>query len=766
MTTPSPVKNIEDISELEWIELSSLDGLTKVTNNSPKYYEEKINLGWVCLTPELHNSQTEQITVTTLWVKPEHWSRLHTALKRHYNKVVKDNALQNCIEAAKSADLFDGYADKNSKKDSINIIIKEEWLENLDGIDSMLTSNIYIPVNKKEVEKWVYSYQNGQELSKEKFRNEINYSTLWNSFYTFYKEKILPMWNESIVKVSEENKKPWFTWLNESLTRVYLSGEEQEKWLTSFTSFIEREQERQRRLEKDAAMIEAEKLVNFDKFENNFEIARSVKRVWTFFMGPPNTGKTYNSFEMLTACESGYYWAPLRLLALEGHETLLERGIVNDLITGEERRRSYGSTFVSSTVEMARWDKPVGAAILDEVQLMADPSRGWAWTQAILSAPTNQLILTGSEAALPYVKRMVEYLDDELRVVELKADRVLRRDKALMSWKKVKQGDAIIAFSRKDVLAWKEAAEQRGLKVSVIYGHLSPEVRREEARRFRDGETDYLIATDAIGLGLNLPIKRIVLSTLTKFDGGMERILKPSEVWQIANRAGRRGWVEEGAVTTWHDTDEAMLWQLLDSKDEPPRDLKWWVQPLPEQIKLWHEKMGGTLPQWLSFFANRLLKNHPIYKACPMTSAIERSYKLMKMELTISEQYAYATAPIDGPSESKGKSAEDEEVLLNWALRHSQGQEITWDIVKELFSEKESYHSKDAALLDAEKKLKLLTVYRWLTQKFPNVYTGNKDAVLQHGVLNAKIEDLLHDVIKKRENEGKSITKKKRRYSH
>lgn len=761
------VKNIDEITEKEWIDLSFLEGITKENCNKKEFYEEKISQGWVCLTPELYLSQSHpQVTVTTLWVKPESWSRLTTSLKRHQNKVSKDNAVSEWVEHAKSLGLIYGFTDKNTKKDAINIVIKKEWIEKLDGISTVLSSLVYIPVNKKLLEKWVFSFHTNQTIDKEEFNSELSYTEAWNDFYQHYKENILASWENSIAKMDDNNKKPWFSWMVESVARVYISGagEEKQKITASFTQFIEREQERLNRLERDAAMIKAENLVNFNQFENHFKIARSVKRVWTFFMGPPNTGKTYNSFGMLTACESGAYLAPLRLLALEGHETLLERGVINDLITGEERRRSHGSTFVSSTVEMARWNKPLGAVVLDEVQLLADPSRGWAWTQAMLSAPTNQFILTGSAAGLPYVKKMVEYLGDELNVVELKADKVLRRDPALMSWKRVRPGDAIIAFSRKDVLAWKEAAEQRGFKVSVIYGHLSPEVRREEARRFRDGETQYLIATDAIGLGLNLPIKRIVLTTLTKFDGDIERLLKPSEVWQIANRAGRRGWVEEGAVTTWEDNDEAMLWQLLDSTDEKPRDLKWWVQPLPEQIRLWHTELGGTLPQWLSFFANKLLKNHPVYKASPMTSAIDRSYKLVKMELTIEEQYAYATAPIDGPSESK--TSDDEDMLLSWALRHSQGQVIDWLTVKEAFDERDSYHNKDAALLDAEKKLKMLTVYRWLTLKFPEVYTGKEEALAQHQQLNTKIESLLHDVIKKREDEGKSITKKQRRYSH
>lgn len=755
----SSVINFDDLTEKEWIELPLLDGITKVNKKDTAFYESKINDGWTCLTPQLYHSQTDNISVNSLWIKPEDWNKVINAFKKHINQLNKEQATNEWIEEAKRQHIIEGVSFKDNKKDMVTVIAKKEWLESLSENFVVLSSLFYIPVPKKTFENWVFSYHNTKQFYSNDIHNELQVNEKFSALASFLHTNIFPVWSEKVSLLNNAQKAPWLSWLTQMVSKVYFSGDEHKKITAAFTGFIEKESSRIKRQEKEAAMIAAEKLVNFDKFEQHFKIARSEKRVWTFFMGPPNTGKTYRSFQILTAADSGYYLAPLRLLALEGHETLLEKGVLNDLITGEERRRSLGSTFVSSTVEMARWNKRVGASVLDEVQLLADPGRGWAWTQAVLSAPTNQLVLTGSQAALPYVERMVKYLGDELNVVKLTAEKELRRDKALMSWKRVQQGDAIIAFSRKDVLAWKEEAEQRGLKVSVIYGHLSPEVRREEARKFRDGETDYLIATDAIGLGLNLPIKRIVLSTLVKFDGDVERLLKPSEVWQIANRAGRKGWVVEGGVTTWSDNDEAMLWQLLDSKDEPPRDLKWWVQPLPDQIALWHEKLGGTLPQWLSFFANHLLKNHPVFKACPMTDAIERSYKLVNLDnLSITEQYSYATAPVDS------NDIDDEEILLNWAIRHSQGQIIDWEIVKEAMLEKESYHSKDEALLDAEKKVKLLTVYRWLTQRFPDVYTGNEDALIQHAKLNARIEEMLHAAVRKKELEGKSISKKQRNY--
>src|SRR6202020_2576418 len=113
---------------------------------------------------------------------------------------------------------------------------------------------------------------------------------------------------------------------------------------------------------------------------------------------------------------------------------------------------------------------------------------------------------------------------------------------------KIESGSAIIAFSRRAVLAYKKELEDGGRKVSVLYGNLSPGVRREEAKRFRSGETDILVATDCIGMGLNLPIKTVIFSQTTKFDGRNSRDLTPQEVKQISGRAGRHGKFECGYV--------------------------------------------------------------------------------------------------------------------------------------------------------------------------------------------------------------------------
>lgn len=750
-------KQLYELNETEWFELSDLEGVTLINDNDSSSHEEREMNGWTCVTPVSKDKNG-----VTLWIKPDEWNKVKASYNNRQTKNVKEVSLNQYIRDVKEKlHVVDIVFPEKDKKSHAIIWFDKEWPINLMGVNLIQRTKFSVKIPRRNVERWANDYFHTKQLNVEEFTSVVDPESKWNTLLSEWEKQILPCWNAIVEPLNDAQRSVWYGWFKKAWSSVYWNEKEPVAFLKySFNTFQNEYENKKHKQEKQAELVATEKMMNFEKFESHFIPARARQRVWTFFMGPPNTGKTYNSLKMLEEAKTGAYWGPLRLLALEGHEALLDRGIMNDLITGEERRYSFGSTHVASTIEMADLHKPVEVAVLDEVQLLSDPDRGWAWTQAMLGAPTNNLVLTGSSAAIPYLEKLVEYLGDKLEVVELKSDRKLKRDRAICDdWSRLKKGDCLIAFSRKDVLSWKEAAENRNWKVSVIYGHLSPEIRREEARKFREGETDILVSTDAIGLGLNLPIKRIIFTSVTKFDGTVERMLKPSEAWQIANRAGRKGWVEEGSVTTWSESDECELFLLLDSKDEPPKDLKWWVQPLPSQVELWNQKMGVKLSQLLSVFAEKMLRNHPIFKPCPMTEAIKRAEKIQKMDLHIVEQYAYATAPIDKDD------LESENMLYEWAYKHSIGKKITWNEVKEHWLEKEFYHSRGEALLDAEKKLKMLTVYRWLTLRFPDVYLGREEAQLEHERLNSIIERALIDIVKKKEKSGNGAGKNKNKKS-
>ncbi|MEN8303925.1 MAG: helicase-related protein, partial [Campylobacterota bacterium] len=282
-------------------------------------------------------------------------------------------------------------------------------------------------------------------------------------------------------------------------------------------------------------------------FKNLFPMARDMRRKLILHIGPTNSGKTYQAMQKLQNADTGYYLAPLRLLALEGYETLKEQGIDSSLITGEEQILNEDATHISSTIEMLNFDVDVDVCVIDEVQMIDDRDRGWAWANAIIGAPAKEIIMTGSSNSKEAIIALAEYLGEELEIVEFERKNPLTLLDTPTDVKDVTEGTAIIAFSRKDVLKLKQNFS-RFFSVSVVYGNLSPEVRREEARRFRARETQILIATDAIAMGMNLPIKTILFSKAEKFDGISQRNLHPSEVHQISGRAGRYGLNEEGFV--------------------------------------------------------------------------------------------------------------------------------------------------------------------------------------------------------------------------
>lgn len=267
--------------------------------------------------------------------------------------------------------------------------------------------------------------------------------------------------------------------------------------------------------------------------------ARGMKRKIIYHMGPTNSGKTYHAINALCESKSGCYLAPLRLLAAELYDTMNSKGVLTSLLTGEEVVEVDGGTHFSSTIEMARFGEEFECCVIDEIQMIKDPQRGWAWTRALVNINAKEVHLCGDRSALAMVQNIAKLCDDELiineytRMTELK---VLPHPIVIGDLEK---NDALIVFSRKNALRYKMDLEKLGFKVSIVYGRLSPEVRREQARKFDMGETDVIVSTDAISMGMNLPIKRIVFSTLTKFFNSEEHPISISEIKQIAGRAGR-----------------------------------------------------------------------------------------------------------------------------------------------------------------------------------------------------------------------------------
>lgn len=257
----------------------------------------------------------------------------------------------------------------------------------------------------------------------------------------------------------------------------------------------------------------------------NYPSARNLRRKIHLHVGPTNSGKTYNALRALVESQSGVYAGPLRLLA---HEvwSRLNLGSVRpfdappstaaqyarecNLLTGEEQRIvSDDAALTSCTVEMINLTKHYHVAVIDEIQMIADPQRGGSWTAAVLGVCADEVHLCGEESAIPVIEALVAETNDELvvhhynRLTPLAvADESLREN-----WKLIQPGDCVVTFSRRQIFELKSIIEKAtGLRCAVVYGRLPPETRSEQAALFNDKDSGYdvLIASDAIGMGLNL----------------------------------------------------------------------------------------------------------------------------------------------------------------------------------------------------------------------------------------------------------------------
>ncbi len=278
--------------------------------------------------------------------------------------------------------------------------------------------------------------------------------------------------------------------------------------------------------------------------------ARTMHRHFILHLGPTNSGKTYQSLQACMHAETGVYLAPLRLLAYEICEKFNIEGVPCSMRTGEEEIIVPFSSHTSSTVEMLNVNEHYDVAVVDECQLIEDEERGGAWTAAILGLMADEIHLCASENAEDILIMLIRQCSDTYEIVRHYRSVPLEYDSRKFIFpQSVEPKDALIAFSKRSVLRFADELRAVGIRSSVIYGDLPYDVRRSEVARFINGETDVVVATDAVGMGLNLPIKRVVFLETYKYDGRRRRFLHGTEVKQIAGRAGRMGMYETGYFT-------------------------------------------------------------------------------------------------------------------------------------------------------------------------------------------------------------------------
>lgn len=297
-------------------------------------------------------------------------------------------------------------------------------------------------------------------------------------------------------------------------------------------------------------------------------------RTVTAVLGPTNTGKTHLAIERMLAHESGIIGLPLRLLAREVYTRVVERVGADAvaLITGEEKIKPDNPRYWVSTVEAMPRDLDVAFVAIDEVQIAADLDRGHVFTDRILRRRgREETLLLGAATMQPILTRMMPNLNvvtrPRLSNLSYSGQKKITR---------LPRRSAVVAFSANDVYAVAELIRRQRGGAAVVLGALSPRTRNAQVGLYESGDVDFLVATDAIGMGLNLDVDHVAFAARRKFDGWQFRDLNPSELGQIAGRAGR--YMQDGTfgVTGRVDPLENELVERLENHDFDPVSMLQW----------------------------------------------------------------------------------------------------------------------------------------------------------------------------------------------
>ena len=429
--------------------------------------------------------------------------------------------------------LFKNFTNLDIKeKEFIKIIKKRRTINaflkiNIDELNKLTNSNLYIKKNfiayKLDVDKYKYIVN----IIEKRSANHLNKVL----YFLSNKENLIERIKELVTQIKkyedEDEKKLLYKYINSEVeNRIeYIFDIELSIYLDTLK---ETEKSNEKKIQYEHSIKK--------HYDNFFQKNNNIKKV-SYYFGPTNSGKTYNAFNEVVKYNNGVYLAPLRLLAVEGKTEIQKRGRPCNLITGEEKEIEKGANFTSCTIETIDLNRQYDAVIIDEIQMIMNRERGIYWIQSLLKIKCNHLILVGNES----VKHIItKFLNNKVEMVKHE-----RKNKLLfqgdITLSKIEKGAAIITFSRSEVFNIKKTLEEEyHKKVAIIYGNLPPAVKINEARKFSSSDR-ILISTDAIGMGLNLPIKNIIFSEMEKYDGNEIRELEVEEIKQIAGRAGRYG---------------------------------------------------------------------------------------------------------------------------------------------------------------------------------------------------------------------------------
>ncbi len=272
----------------------------------------------------------------------------------------------------------------------------------------------------------------------------------------------------------------------------------------------------------------------------------------TAVLGPTNTGKTHLAIETMLSFESGMIGFPLRLLAREVYDKVIKKTNTDKvaLITGEEKIIPSNAKYFLCTVESMPKDKELDFVGVDEIQMCSDHERGHIFTDRLLNMRGNKLTMfMGSNT----IKNIISKLDDDIEFINRKRLSKL----TYAGYKKISRINrktAIVAFSAEEVYAIAELIRRQKGGAAIVMGSLSPKTRNAQVELYQSGDVDFLVATDAIGMGINMDLNNVYFSNLKKFDGRKLRKLNLSETGQIAGRAGR--YLNDGSFGVTGDCKE------------------------------------------------------------------------------------------------------------------------------------------------------------------------------------------------------------------
>ncbi|KAF2143576.1 uncharacterized protein K452DRAFT_224808 [Aplosporella prunicola CBS 121167] len=506
---------------------------------------------------------------------------------------------------------------------------------------------------------------------------------------------------------------------------------------------------------------------------------RATPRKIICHVGPTNSGKTYHALKRLEESGNGVYAGPLRLLAHEVYTRLNAKSLNCNLVTGEERRSppaGDAGLLYACTVEMVPLNHEFEVAVLDEIQMIGDAHRGWAWTQALLGVQAKEIHVCGEERTVPLLREIAAMTGDSFEVNTYKRLTTLSMDTAPFGtdWSKLEKGDCIVTFTVKDIHLLRTRIEkQTKKKVAIVYGGLPPETRAAQARLFNDPDSgyDFLVASDAIGMGLNLSIKRIIFETTTKFNGVDMVPLTIPETKQIAGRAGRyrtaaqdneaaRKEKEGGANTSATPKNDSKA-----PKEEPSggivtafryQDFKRIAKCLQTDAEI--IRAAGLFPpsSIIERFANYfppgtpfsyimvrlhdISRVHTRFRLCSLKDQLTIADVIHGVEgLSISDRITFTAAP------ANFKSPSDRTALISMAEFVAQQKDGSLLNIKGLpfdILDQEPDGSREY-LFGLEQLHRGIILYLWLSYRFAGVFTTRNLAFHAKAVVEQAIEDTL-----------------------